>query len=873
MSLAPGTRIGTYEIVAKLGEGGMGEVFKARDTRLDRLVALKILPRDVSSDPERRERFEREAKVIAALNHPNIVTIHSVEEIDGQQLLTMELVDGEALNTLIPSTGLPLGRLLAIAIPMIDAVAAAHQKGITHRDLKPANVMVGGAEHAGRVKVLDFGLAKISGGALAGDGSSALPTALATGEGRILGTVAYMSPEQAEGKPIDARSDVFSLGVILYEMATGRRPFTGDTSISIISAIVKDTPTSVTDVNPALPRELARIVRRALTKDIDRRYQTAKDLRNDLEELKSSLDSGDLAPLPSVALSKGGGAKLKWIAAAVIVAIAAVAIALSLSNNTPPEQPAAAAVQLTALTSTGNVRNAALSPDGKFVVYTQDGQSLWVHQIASRSTVQIVPPSEGGIAGPTVTPDNAFVDYIRSREWSMWRVPLLGGPSRRIVDRAMSAPGWSPDGTQMAYLVNVPPVNAERQLIVANADGTNPRVVATRKLPQRFLTLTIASRPDIRPVWLADGKSIVVQASDEALLPRGHTVVRIDVASGAESVLYELRPDDGAPGMGMVLSPDGRSIFATLPEDAGGPAQVVRIDVATGARVRLTNDLARYAGLTISGDTLVSTRTDVRSSLWVADAAGRGERQVGREIPSAADPITWAGSRLLYIASLAGGFGAWATDLSSGNSELIVPGAHRISATPDGKTLVFQKGSREVWRADADGRHATRLPDVTGNLMQISADGSRVFLTSAQSGVQTTWVADIANGTARQFASIQDNGFAISRDGRRAMVRSLATDQLGIHIFGANGGAPLHRLPMIQPRGDIRWTVDGESLAYIDGSGAAVMAVPATGGPTRQLASFSRGDLVAFDWSPDGKQLALVRRVLTTDVVMLKGVR
>jgi serine/threonine protein kinase len=201
----------------------MGEVFKARDTRLDRLVALKILPRDVSGDPERRERFEREARVIAALNHPNIVTIHSVEEIDGRQLLTMELVDGEPLNNTIPSSGLPLGRLLAIAIPMIDAVAAAHQKGITHRDLKPANVMVGLPPEAlakgGRVKVLDFGLAKLSGGALAGDGATALPTALATGEGRILGTVAYMSPEQAEGKPIDARSDVFSLGVMLYEIA------------------------------------------------------------------------------------------------------------------------------------------------------------------------------------------------------------------------------------------------------------------------------------------------------------------------------------------------------------------------------------------------------------------------------------------------------------------------------------------------------------------------------------------------------------------------------------------------------------------------------------------------------------------------------
>jgi serine/threonine protein kinase len=233
-----GQTLGHYRILELLGKGGMGEVYLAEDTRLNRRVALKVLSTDLGADPSRRERFEREARAAAALNHPNIVTIHSVEEAGGVPFLTLELVDGKTLGELIPAEGLPLERLLQLTIPLTDAVGAAHQKGITHRDLKPANVMV---TSDGRVKVLDFGLAKLR-EQLEQDAQGSMPTQELTGEGRILGTVAYMSPEQAEGRPVDPRSDVFSLGVMLYELATGRRPFTGDTHVSVLSAILRDTP-------------------------------------------------------------------------------------------------------------------------------------------------------------------------------------------------------------------------------------------------------------------------------------------------------------------------------------------------------------------------------------------------------------------------------------------------------------------------------------------------------------------------------------------------------------------------------------------------------------------------------------------------------
>ncbi len=290
-----------YRLLGAIGAGGMGEVYLAEDTKLGRRVALKVLAHETSSDPSRRGRFEREARAVAALNHPNIVTIHSVEEHDGLLFLTMELIEGRTLAELIPPQGMSLDDLLRVAIPLADALGAAHQRGITHRDLKPANVMV---SDEGRVKVVDFGLAKAAADfPVEGFTAATMTAAQVTEEGRIVGTVAYMSPEQAQGKPVDSRSDIFAMGILLFEMATGRRPFSGETHVSLLSAILKDTPASPADLRPDLPPAFSRIVKRCLAKDPDERYQTGKDLRNDLRALKEDLDSGAIGrtPLPTPA--------------------------------------------------------------------------------------------------------------------------------------------------------------------------------------------------------------------------------------------------------------------------------------------------------------------------------------------------------------------------------------------------------------------------------------------------------------------------------------------------------------------------------------------------------------------------------------------
>ena len=286
-----GETLARYKITGMLGEGGMGVVYRAEDSELGREVALKLLPPEMADNPKRLERFRREAKAVAALNHPNIVTIYSIESVDATHFLTMELVEGESLNNIIPPGGLPLAKVFDIAIPLADALSSAHERGIVHRDFKPANVMVTGKN---RIKVLDFGLAKLVEDPDAKSGEPALtavPTEL-TAEGIVMGTAPYMSPEQVEGLAVDHRTDIFSLGIVLYEMATGRRPFAGDTSAALVSSILRDTPPTVTEINESLPRHLARIIQHCLEKDLEARYQSAKDVRNELKSLRREVDSG-----------------------------------------------------------------------------------------------------------------------------------------------------------------------------------------------------------------------------------------------------------------------------------------------------------------------------------------------------------------------------------------------------------------------------------------------------------------------------------------------------------------------------------------------------------------------------------------------------
>ena len=470
-ALATGQVISHYRIVRTLGAGGMGEVYLAEDIRLGRQVALKVLASETAGDPDRRARFEREARAVAALNHPGIVTIHSVEEDQGLLFLTMEVVEGATLAERIPPEGLPLDELLKISIPLTDAVGTAHQRGITHRDLKPANVMIG---HDGRVKVLDFGLAKQQLQDALGH-ETALATANLTGEGRILGTVAYMAPEQALGKPVDQRSDIFSLGIVLFEMATGQKPFAGDSSVSVLSAVLKDTPPLVTDLRPHLPRDLGRMVKRCLAKDPEERYQTAKDLRNDLKALKEDSDSGELArgsvsvSVPAISTHTGVVAPVAtrarriwpWAAAAAALLTGGAFVAWSASAPAPPR------VIATRQITTDGIRKGPPVTDGTRLYFdvgrlqgTNDRGSAFAQVAASGGeTVELAPSSGMVILDIDQNGTELLVTEVAGTgDNDLYVRPVLGGTARRVGDiktNSLRVYGrsatWSPDKSHIVY--------------------------------------------------------------------------------------------------------------------------------------------------------------------------------------------------------------------------------------------------------------------------------------------------------------------------------------------------------------------------------------------------------------------------------------
>src|SRR5258706_6671766 len=464
-----GTTLLHYRIIRPLGRGGMGEVYAAEDTKLNRAVALKPLPQITAADPERLSRFQREAKAIAALNHPNIVTIYAVEEADGVPFLTMELVEGKALDALIPRGGVKLCALLDLAVPLADAISAAHQRGIVHRDLKPTNIMVG---TDGRLKVLDFGLAKLTQETVTPAAETATIEQL-TARHSVIGTAAYMSPEQAEGRTVDHRSDIFSLGVLLYEMATGTRPFRGESAMSILSAVVKDTPATAVDVNPGVPFELDRIIRRCLAKDPARRYQSAVDLRNDLEELAHATPSG-ARPIARRRATLG------------LAAVATVAVALAggialWRGYTTERPPIATFTKLTSMP--GREWFPSLSPDGKWIAYGAESEGnfdIFLQSTSGSNPVNLTKDSTADDDMPAFSPDGERIAFRSSREGGGIFVMGRTGEAVRRVTRVGFNPSWSPDGAELAYTttpMDINPQNSEGtgELWVVGAAGGEPR--------------------------------------------------------------------------------------------------------------------------------------------------------------------------------------------------------------------------------------------------------------------------------------------------------------------------------------------------------------------------------------------------------------
>jgi len=881
----PGQTLSHYRLIEKIGEGGMGVVWKAVDTTLDREVAIKILSDAFAGDAERLGRFEREARVVASLSHPNIVTLHSVEEEGGLHFITMELVRGKRLSELTPRHGLQLDRFFELAIPLVDAVAAAHESGVTHRDLKPANVMV---DDKGRLRVLDFGLAKAHAGLADGTAATQMATESVTREGRILGTVSYMSPEQAEGKAVDARSDIFSLGVMLYEMATGCRPFVGDTPVSTISSTLRDTPPPITELKQTLPRHLGRIVRRCLAKEPQRRYQTALDLRNELEELKTEVDSGELTipPRPDATPGRSWARWLGLATAGVVLAIAGFAIREYLLSK--PSSPVSAAgpqetSRIVPLTHSGTARRPALSPDGRYLVYVarQSGtDSLRVKQIATGTDTEIVPPGPALIHQVEVSPDGDYVFYSSGREdesSAIHRIPILGGQPRRIIEGVWNTFALSPDGLSLAVSR---PEGDRRKILIFATDGGSPREIADLQLS---LTATLA--------WTPDGKAITTTYSttDSA----GQSLIQVPVDGGESRPLGD---HTWTVVSGTAWLPDGSGLLVT--GSLGRtmyhvPSQVWHLSYPDLVLERVTRDLDDYNVLDLdrAGERAVVDVERTDHSIWVRPADGSGPpRRVAfsTQAGSAVFGPAWTMDGRLIFEDVEGReLHLWAIDVDgTTRHRLTTQGPFNMGASlsPDGSRFTYFAShgqNTEIWVSDVDGSGARRLSAFEGDAFfpTYSPDGEWIYHTGfrPESGMRVMRLSS-AGGPSTALIDFSSWAPAVSPDGSRLAFGGVdpTDNRERIFITQPDGKKILQKLDPDRRNAGfwyLRWTPDGQGIGItrrVDGA-VNLWVLPLDGGPPRQITHVDGGVVMGFSWSPDGGSLAYGHAESTSDIVLITG--
>ena len=879
MSLTNGTRLGPYEILAPIGAGGMGEVYKARDTRLGREVAVKVLPSEFAADPERLRRFEQEARATAALEHPNILAIYDTGTYEGTPYIVEQLLEGESLRQRLSGGPLPAAKAVEFGVQIVQGLAAAHEKGIVHRDLKPENLWL---TKGGRMKILDFGLAQLR----SLEPASGVPTTEAptsdspTREGKILGTPGYMAPEQIRGKAVDARTDIFAFGVVLYEMLSGNRAFAGDTTADTQAAILTKDPDPLP---PVTPQTLDRVVRRCLEKRPEDRFSSAHDLAFALEAVSGS-GAAVITPaagVPAVrprrwTLIAGGTAMI------ALLVVAAVLVAIYLGRGKKAAAKPFEHVKVSRLTQDGRAgEDVAISPDGRYVAYLvgddKGREGLWVQQVATSTAVQVVPPTESMIGNHVFSPDGNYLYYCSylptGNMGRLYRVAVLGGVQEpQAVEDIDTAPTFSPDGKRFAFVRSTSQGN---QLRIVNTDGTGEKMLAT-------------GGGKGKPSWSPDGGRIAWVRVEGTR----YFLQLVDVVTGAMRTLG-VKTWDGARevewlpnGRGLLLVARDRSLSAS--------PQIWLVEYPSGSAHPLTNDVGGYStvGVSSDGKTLVSVRYETRSNIWVApieDPAKAIQVTSGSLDCDGYFGLAWTpGGGLVYTSMAGGKPDLWILEKLGGRARRLTDDPFQETGpavSTDGRTIVFGAvlpgAGWAIWRIGEDGSNRRQISPGPRDVGPVFTKDGRWVLYTTDTGSACPRRISLEGGLPEPLgggdpskAKLFDRFIigSLSCDG--LSIAGWGWDQDGMHISVAplDGDGP--RIDLVTTSGDSRapvWAAGCQGLLYVPGFlGGDIWRVGLDKTPPQRVTDLKGERVFRLAVSADGKQLAYARGQHNLDVVLIQ---